>query len=209
MVTATGVCGAIFKALYSLSALRELLKGRAPASSTSGSSGAPRMVWTAVLALLTAAPAFGQEAESPDSDVETFADWGLRCRSDDAGAKHCYLFQNILLREGRQRIFHIAVGYRAGEQQAMALLTAPLGTYLPPGVTLRVDEGEPFRVYFEHCNPDGCHASLSLGAEQVDAWKRGLNIGVAIHDAAGRRVGFPVSLQGFTRGYEALQKTIE
>ncbi len=207
MVTATSVCGAIFKAVHSLSALGELLKGRAPASSISGSRGAPGMVWIAVLAWLTAAPAFAQQTESPDSDVETFADWGLRCRSDDAGGRHCYLFQNILLREGRQRIFHIAVGYRVDDQQAMALLTAPLGTYLPPGVTLQVDEGEPFRVYFEHCNPDGCHASLPLDAKQVDAWKRGLNIGVAIHDAAGRRVGFPVSLKGFTRGYEALQTT--
>ncbi len=151
-------------------------------------------------------PVRAQDADRQGPAVKTFKDWGLRCRESPTDQVTCYLFQNILLKEGRQRIFHVAVGYINAQEQPIALMTSPLGTYLPPGVALQIDDGEPMRVPFEQCNADGCHATLPIEPATLEALKRGALMNVAIHDGARRPLEFPVSLAGFTAGFRALRE---
>ncbi len=151
-------------------------------------------------------PVRAQDVDRQEPAVKTFKDWGLRCRESPPDRVTCYLFQNILLKQGRQRIFHVAVGHIDDQEQPIAVLTSPLGTYLPPGVALQIDDGEPMRVPFEQCNADGCHATLPIAPATLEALKRGALMNVAIYDGARRPLEFPVSLAGFTAGFRALRE---
>jgi len=135
-----------------------------------------------------------------------FKDWTVACEKQPDGAKErCFLFQNIVTKNERQRILHVAVGYLAADGRAAAILTLPLGISLPPGVDFRIDSGETKHLILERCDKNGCRAGLVLENVLVAAMKRGEKIQVQFQDAARRAIEVPVSLAGFTAGLAALK----
>jgi len=149
---------------------------------------------------LAGAPAAG----APD-DGATFKDWTVRCETPgDDKRQACYIFQNLLLKKEQQRILHVAVGYLVDDEPA-AFFTLPLGVSLPGGVSVTVDDGQPVRLRYERCDGTGCLAPLALNEELVRALKGGRWARVAFFDAGRREISVPVSLRGFTAGFNALR----
>ncbi|RME35726.1 MAG: invasion associated locus B family protein [Gammaproteobacteria bacterium] len=145
-------------------------------------------------------------AEARPENGKSFKNWTVRCeKAKEAETETCYIFQNLVLKEGGQRVLHIAVGYLPQREEPVALLTLPLGISLPPGGTLQVDDNEPVRFQIERCEPNGCRAGLILKPELLEQFRKGMNAQVTFHDAARRPVSVPVSLQGFTAGLASLK----
>lgn len=138
---------------------------------------------------------------------EVFKDWTAQCESALKGtAETCYIFQNLRLKKDEQQLLHLAVGYLAKSGQAAAFLTLPLGVSLPGGVSLSVDNGPPKRFRFERCEQNGCLAPLVLDDELIRSLKAGRQARVAFFDGARREISVPVSLLGFTAGFNTLSK---
>lgn len=151
--------------------------------------------------LLATLPPLAHPAKSGD----TFRDWTVQCESAQKGtAQTCYIFQNLLLKQGQKRLLHMAVGYLAKSGKPAAFFTLPLGVSLPGGVSLSVDDGPPQRFRYERCEADGCLAPLILGDDLIRALKAGRQARVAFFDASRREISVPVSLLGFTAGYDTL-----
>ena len=135
-----------------------------------------------------------------------FKDWTVACEEQpNSEQARCFLFQNIVTKNERQRILHVAVGYLAADGRTAAILTLPLGISLPPGVDFRIDSGETKHLILERCDKNGCRAGLVLEDVLVAAMKRGEKLQVQFHDAARRAIEVPVSLAGFTAGLAALK----
>lgn len=139
------------------------------------------------------------------SDKDTFDNWTVACEAGSDGEEQCFIFQNLVLREGGQRVLHVAVGYVPDHTGPVALFTLPLGISLPPGVKMQIDDAEPIRFPVERCEPNGCRAGLKLEGALLEAFEQGTEIKVTFHDAGRQPVSVPLSLQGFSAGLRALQ----
>ncbi len=160
-------------------------------------------VLVVMLVWLLAAPASAADTEEP----RVFRDWKLQCKQpEEAYQKFCQLTQNIVLRENKQPLLHVALGYIPEQRQPGIILTLPLGISLPPGIVLQVDDGEPQRMPIEHCVRGGCRVYLTVDQTLLAAFKAGIEAQVTFHDISRQPVGVPVSLRGFTAGFNALEK---
>lgn len=141
------------------------------------------------------------------SDGQTFKDWTASCETLQDGTKApCYIFQNLFLKQDNQRLLHVAVGYLAEADQPMAFFNLPLGVSLPGGLSVTVDEGQPLRLRYERCERNGCLAPLPLDEQLLRSFKGGRWARVAFFDTTRREISVPVSLLGFTAGFDALRK---
>lgn len=150
--------------------------------------------------------ASGPLAAKPEHG-QTFRNWTARCeQAPGTTLERCFIFQNLVFKESGQRLVHMAVGYLAANGQAAAVITMPLGISLPPGAGISVDGGDPVEIVIERCDSNGCVGALTLGEELIAALKRGREAHISFHDGTRRRIAVPVSLLGFTAGFNSLDR---
>lgn len=144
-------------------------------------------------------------AQPQDGDV--FDNWTVRCEESTAEEQtgQCFIFQNLILREGGQRVMHIAVGFLPERETPVALFTLPLGISLPPGGRVQVGPGDPVLFQIERCEPDGCRAGLILRDELFRRFRDNDTAEVTIFDGGRNPLTVSISLSGFAAGIDALR----
>ena len=136
---------------------------------------------------------------------QTFKNWTARCEeSPGTSVQRCFIFQNLVLKESGQRLVHMAVGYLMANGRPAAVITMPLGISLPPGATVSVDGGTPEEIVIERCDANGCVGTVALSDQFIAALKRGREAHISFHDSSRRRIAVPISLLGFTAGFNTL-----
>lgn len=159
--------------------------------------------WLALLLVLIGMPV---ESIAGPENGKAYENWTIRCDNKNAAKEErCYIFQNLVLREGGQRVLHIAIGYLPDTEQPVALLTLPLGISLPPGARIQIDSNEALRFNIERCETNGCRAGFSLNEDILNQFRKGLEARIVFHDGARRPISVPLSLRGFTAGLSALR----
>ncbi len=155
--------------------------------------------------LLLAALSMAGPVQAKPEHGQTFKDWTARCeQTPGSSMERCFIFQNLVLKESGQRLVHMAVGYLAANGQAAAVITMPLGISLPPGAAISVDGGAPQTIVIERCDSDGCIGAVALSDRVIADLKRGREARISFHDGTRRRIAVPVSLFGFTAGFNSL-----
>lgn len=145
-------------------------------------------------------------AQAKPVNGKSYENWTVRCETPKGGKQEqCFIFQNLVLKEGGQRVLHMAIGYIKGRPDPVALITMPLGISLPPGGSIVIDDDEPIRFQIERCEPAGCRAGLALKDKLLAAFKKGIKATVTFMDATRRPINVPLSLKGFTAGLKALK----
>ena len=138
-------------------------------------------------------------------DGDSFGNWLVRCGpQEDSPEKGCFLFQNVVLKEGGQRVLQVAVGFVGNTPEPIALLSLPLGISLPPGAKMSIDGDKKYQLQIERCEVSGCRAGLKLPPELIEGFQLGSSLSVLFHDAQRRAIEVPLSLEGFKTGYAAL-----
>lgn len=166
----------------------------------------PRRPSLRSVALLSSALALFGTSACAEQEAEKFGNWTAKCEESRGKVQGgCFIYQNLVLREGGQRVLQFAVGFVATSDEPIALLSLPLGISLPPGVTIRIGDGAPTRVIVERCEPNGCRAGLKLKPALLHQLAAGRQLTVTFHDAERRPIDVPLSLDGFSAGLEALK----
>lgn len=174
-------------------------------------------MWRAVcvaIALSAAAPALAQvkppegaPGAAPVAKADQFGDWVRQCDPPQDGKPGtCFILQKTIMKESGQQVMAIGVGYYGEKQVPAAIITAPLGIFLPVGLTLTVPGVEPVRVVVESCTPQGCRGGTALTDEILAAMKKGERAEIGMQDMRRRPVNLPISLKGFTAGFATLKK---
>ena len=139
------------------------------------------------------------------TDGDAFGNWRISCElNEQVGRQGCFLVQNVVLREGGQRVMQFAIGFVDETPEPIALLSLPLGISLPPGVQMQIDEREARRIAIERCEPNGCRAGMKLNDEILGGLRAGNQISVTFYDAERQPIEVPLSLDGFEEGLAAL-----
>jgi invasion protein IalB len=82
----------------------------------------------------------------------------------------------------------------------------PLGTILPPGVGINIDDKIKFGGPFVFCIPVGCQAEIALTADQVKGMKTGKVAEVLFRLMGQGVVKVPVKLDGLSAAIASLPK---
>lgn len=156
----------------------------------------PKILLHVVLSVCACAPSLAN-----DTGV-----WRSRCEETKGKIEGgCFIYQDLVLRQGGQRVLQFAAGFAESTPDPIALISLPLGISLPPGVSLQVDDGKPTTIMVERCEPTGCRAGLKLAPALLGELKAGQTLKVTFHDAERKPIEMQVVLAGFTAALDAIR----
>lgn len=140
--------------------------------------------------------------------VKQFKIWGTRCDQDVKSKKltDCHAFIDVRAGEQKQRLMYLGVGYLPNKPELFVFVMTPLGTILPPGVGINIDEKVKFGGPFAFCIPQGCQSDIKLTDEQLKALKSGKQFEVLFRLMGQGVVKVPVKLDGFSAALADLPK---
>ncbi len=132
-------------------------------------------------------------------------DWQMRCDTPPgATGEQCALIQNVTAAD-RENVGLSVIILKTADQQARILrVLAPLGVLLPSGLGLRVDNADIGRAGFVRCLPNGCIAEVILEDDLLSKLQSGAQATFIIFQTPEEGIGIPISLNGFSAGFNAL-----
>lgn len=164
-------------------------------------------IFPALLLALVGSLVSPMAAAAEDAQVPTYGDWGYKCDKAPEGDKElCYVFQNVTKKDSGQLVLGARIAYRDDQADPLIVVTVPLGSLLPPGAALMMDDVEPIKLTYFLCANEGCTTvATALTPEMVEAMKKGERAVIRVAAPNQQVVGLPLSLNGFTKALASLK----
>ena len=171
-------------------------------------SGTLRTLLFAAVAAMPAA-AFAQEAEGEAAAPAQSPDtpWVKICAAQgEGGAQICNISQ-VLLAPNGSVIASFSMQPLPENKIAVGAFV-PLGFVIPAGVGLMVDGEAKATAQFTICmpptqdGPAGCAARADLGAEFIEALKKGNKLAIVVANQQGQAIPIEMSLVGFSKTFD-------
>lgn len=96
----------------------------------------------------------------------------------------------------------VAVRQVEGGEKPQILAMLPLGSVLPAGALIKVDDAEPVKLTYTHCHMEGCVAEATVEPAVVEQMKKGKFVGYFGKDLSGKTLSVPVPLEGFAEAHD-------
>lgn len=103
----------------------------------------------------------------------------------------------------------IAVRQVAGQEKPQMLAMLPLGSALPPGALVKVDDKEPVKLQYTTCDQAGCYAEANIEPSLIEQMKTGKQIAYLGIDVTGRPLSIPLPLEGFVKAFDGQPVPVE
>jgi len=163
------------------------------------------------LAMMCAAIALPPAPVSADTEAATTEvtrqdpAWGFACdRAQDGSEVNCQISQSVTVRETGQRVVSVVVQKNGQTGGIHLLLALPHKIYLPSGVDLSVDEGDPFGTQVETCDERACYATLEISGAFVLHMMTGGALNITFQNLLQKPVTLPIPLGGFESAFQRL-----
>lgn len=137
-----------------------------------------------------------------------FDAWEQRCVKTADGADPCQLYQLLKDTAGNPTAEVSFFTLPAGGQAVLgATVLVPLETQLTANLKIGVDQNVPMVYPYSYCTVAGCLSKTGFSADDLAALKKGTTANVIIVPAAApdKTVVVPISLKGFSAGYQAIK----
>ena len=119
-------------------------------------------------------------------------------------AEQCALIQSVTAEDRPNVGLTVIVLKTADQKSRLMRVLAPLGVLLPSGLGLKIDQADVGRAGFVRCLPNGCVAEVIMDEKLVGQLKSGQIATFIIFQTPEEGIGIPVSLSGFTQGFDKL-----
>lgn len=150
---------------------------------------------------LGAVPAVGQEAQEPvigADEAAPAASWATRCVSGGRTEPiDCSISQRAVTQQG-QLVGAVTIRLPREGGDPLMVVTAPLGLYIPAGISFGIDTGSLQPMQLRTCERSGCVADTVLNADTLNAMRGGQKLNIVFQNGPQRAVTLPMSLVGFT-----------
>ena len=144
--------------------------------------------------------------------IKKFGNWNTRCEqfASKPDTKRCHVFVDVRLGERKERILYLGVGYMPGGKpnNVFVFAVTPLGSLLPGGFRMAVDQKTKLAGPFLFCAPSGCQAELILTAAQLAALQNGKDLDVTFQLIEQGEVKIPMKLNGFKQAFASIPKLV-
>lgn len=165
----------------------------------------PPILWQAVFLFIFGCGLCISAAADPKIR-ETHQDWTVICDTPEhIGKEVCLIVQQKNLRDTQKPVLRVEIGFGSENGKAFAVITAPLGIALEPGLSMIIDDGESEQYDFNSCIPTGCVVGANLSETQIDALLMGSEAQFSFKDSRGRQLTVPISLIGFTAALNSIK----
>lgn len=84
----------------------------------------------------------------------------------------------------------VTVGTLVEEDQKILRAMLPIGSILPPGFAVQIDEAEPQQATYTQCLPQACYGEMAIDSDYVDELKAGGNLILYWIDHEGSSAGW-------------------
>jgi invasion protein IalB len=164
---------------------------------------APSLVCLAIL--LAAVTLFSGHARAQGAVRSVHGDWQIRCETPPgAQSEQCALMQSVTA-EDRPNVGLTVIVLKTSDQKSRLMrVVAPLGVLIPSGLGLKIDNQDVGRAGFVRCLPNGCVAEVVMDDNLIKQLRTGKTSTFIIFQTPEEGIGFPMSLNGFGEGYDAL-----
>jgi invasion protein IalB len=162
------------------------------------------IAWTALLAAAVAAGS-ATEGFAQGAVRSVHQDWQIRCDTPPGSSgEQCALMQSVTAEDRANVGLTVIVLKTADQKSKLMRVVAPLGVLLPSGLGLKIDQTDIGRAGFVRCLPNGCIAEVVMDDELLKKLRNGKTATFIIFQTPEEGVGFPMSLKGFSEGYDKL-----
>jgi invasion protein IalB len=103
----------------------------------------------------------------------------------------------------------LAIRQIAGQPKPQLLAMLPLGSHLPAGALVKIDDKEPIKLAYTTCDQAGCYAEAPIEPTLVDQMKTGKQIAYLGIDVTGRALSIPLPLDGFGKALDGAPVPVE
>ena len=132
-------------------------------------------------------------------------DWQIRCETPPgAQSEQCALFQAVVAEDRANVGITVLVIKTADQKSRLMRVVAPMGVLLPSGLGLKIDQADVGRAGFVRCLPNGCVAEVVMDENLVKQLRTGQTATFIIFQTPEEGIGFPMSLKGFSEGFDKL-----
>lgn len=157
------------------------------------------------LSCLTALPALAQTAEAPAAGAGQPL-WSVRCNATSREAPpDCLIEQRAVVTETGRLLSQVTVRVPADTRKPVMMIQAPLGPFLPGGITLDIDGASPLKLDFQTCDVNGCYAGSPVTDELLQSLFRGQKLNITIQALNKQPIKIPMELTGFTAAFRNIQ----
>lgn len=159
-------------------------------------------------ALLLGIPGGGALAQG-GAVAATHGEWEIRCfiPEEGRGTETCALHQFVAA-EGRPDADLRILVWRDADVGPVLQVVTPLDVRLRQQVSVTVDGEAIGRMEFERCTVDGCIAEVLIDDAALERFRTGTTALFGYHlvgdPAEAPGIGFPIGLEGFAEGFDAL-----
>ncbi len=154
---------------------------------------------------VSTAAARAQSEEVPGTVSARHGAWSTVCgQPPGAPGKQCAVEQVVADKDQRDVQILIRAFKTADKKTRILQVLAPLGVLLPKGLGLFVDGKDIGRAYFLLCRLEGCEVEVSIDEDLMKTLKGGKQAVFTIYRTQENGIGFPVDLDGFGEGFDAL-----
>ena len=168
-------------------------------------ASAATLVMAMTVAITVALTASGGRAFAQGAVKSVHGDWQIRCDTPPgAQTEQCALMQSVTA-EDRPNVGLTVIVLKTSDQKSRLMrVVAPLGVLLPSGLGLKIDNQDVGRAGFVRCLPSGCVAEVVMDDNLINQLRNGKTSTFIIFQTPEEGIGFPMSLNGFGEGYDAL-----
>jgi invasion protein IalB len=132
-------------------------------------------------------------------------DWQIRCDTPPgAKTEQCALIQSVTAEDRPNIGLTVIILKTADKKSRLMRVIAPPGVLLPSGLGLKIDNAEIGRAGFVRCVPNGCVAEVIMDDNLIDKLRTGQAATFIIFQTPEEGIGFPISLKGFSEGFDKL-----
>ena len=110
-----------------------------------------------------------------------------------------------MLQQGNRLLMTVKVELPAEPRTPTLFVQMPLGLHLPSGLTLKVDQGQPFVLAIQSCDQNGCYAGAPIDDSLLSGLKAGNTFHAAMQSLTRETIDVPVPLAGFSAAYARIE----
>ncbi len=119
-------------------------------------------------------------------------------------ATDCRLIQSHALDAEKQNLLILSIVLAGKDRSGLAVISVPQAVYLSPGILMKVDAKEPFKILYELCNPRGCHAGFQVKDQVLQAFKGGTEAKTVVWSIDNKAIEVKIALKDFSKAMARL-----
>jgi invasion protein IalB len=117
----------------------------------------------------------------------------------------CAVEQRAFVRQSGRLIGQITIRVPPDTKKPVAMIQAPLGLFLPAGITVDVDGDMAQNYPLQTCNNNGCYAGFPVSDQMLNRMSNGGKLNIIFQYLDKKPFTLPMSLAGFKEAYNRIK----